>query len=134
MQQSSPECNEAGGRSNGDSKSRRRDIPSPARLASGQSLWAVESVDLVHSGLELSYDIGVGRFVKADVAVADLDKTKIRLRVLHSGGKGWACEIAQAERFQHPPASIQRAPVPAQAMHFRNPRQSMPSLLWSCSI
>src|SRR5947207_14605896 len=26
------------------------------------------------------------------------------------------------------------APVPAQAMHFRNPRRSIPSLLWSCSM
>src|SRR5215471_17264811 len=28
----------------------------------------------------------------------------------------------------------QSAPVPAQAIHFKNPRRSMPSLLWSCSM
>ena len=30
-------------------------------------------------------------------------------------------------------AMVQRSPVPAQAMHLRNPRRSRPSLLWSWS-
>src|SRR5579859_6756830 len=33
-----------------------------------------------------------------------------------------------------PPCITQKAPVPAQAMHFKNPRRSMPSWLWSCRI
>src|SRR6266849_6300442 len=34
--------------------------------------------------------------------------------------------------FNTPPCITQRAPVPAQAMHFRKPRRLTPSLLWSC--
>src|SRR5216683_3283361 len=34
--------------------------------------------------------------------------------------------------FSTPPFITQKAPVPAQAMHFRNPRRSTPSWLWSC--
>ena len=30
-----------------------------------------------------------------------------------------------------PPFITQKVPVPAQAMHFRNPRRSIPSWLWS---
>src|SRR5579863_10002440 len=33
--------------------------------------------------------------------------------------------------FKMPPCITQRVPVPAQAMHLRNPRRSMPSWLWS---
>src|SRR5262249_9308956 len=36
--------------------------------------------------------------------------------------------------FSTPPWMTHKAPVPAQAMHFRNPRRSMPSWLWSCRI
>src|ERR1700730_8734338 len=34
--------------------------------------------------------------------------------------------------FNTPPCITQKAPVPAQAMHFRKPRRLTPSLLWSC--
>src|SRR6266852_4849557 len=34
--------------------------------------------------------------------------------------------------FSTPPFITQKAPVPAQAMHFRNPLRSTPSWLWSC--
>src|SRR6266478_829970 len=34
--------------------------------------------------------------------------------------------------FNTPPCITQKAPVPAQAMHFRQPRRLTPSLLWSC--
>src|SRR5262252_18070 len=36
--------------------------------------------------------------------------------------------------FRTPPWITHRAPVPAQAMHLRKPRRSMPSWLWSCKI
>src|SRR5580658_2153977 len=36
--------------------------------------------------------------------------------------------------FKTPPCITQNAPVPAQAMHFKKPRRSTPSLLWSCTI
>src|SRR6202789_1235159 len=36
--------------------------------------------------------------------------------------------------FRTPPCITQNAPVPAQAMHSRNPRRSIPSPLWSCMI
>src|SRR6266403_347097 len=36
--------------------------------------------------------------------------------------------------FSTPPLITQRAPVPAQAMHFKNPRRSIPSSLRSCRI
>src|SRR6266550_6240678 len=34
--------------------------------------------------------------------------------------------------FSTPPFITQKAPVPAHAMHFRKPRRSIPSWLWSC--
>src|SRR5438270_4803637 len=40
----------------------------------------------------------------------------------------------RAKDFNTPPSMTQSAPVPAQAMHLRNPRRSIPSLLWSCWI
>src|SRR6266567_6776564 len=33
-----------------------------------------------------------------------------------------------------PPLMVQRTPVPAHAMHLRNPRRSTPSLSWLCFI
>src|SRR5260370_1307575 len=36
--------------------------------------------------------------------------------------------------FNTPPCITHSAPVPAHAMHFRNPRRSIPSSLWSCTI
>src|SRR5436305_1471490 len=36
--------------------------------------------------------------------------------------------------FSTPPCITHSAPVPAHAMHFRNPRRSIPSWLWSCTI
>ena len=41
---------------------------------------------------------------------------------------------ASAREVSTPPSITQSAPVPAQAMHFRNPRRSIPSLWWSCSM
>src|SRR6266851_8281600 len=42
--------------------------------------------------------------------------------------------LLKAYDFSTPPCITHSAPVPAHAMHFRNPRRSMPSLLWSCTI
>src|SRR6267378_5460788 len=40
----------------------------------------------------------------------------------------------KAYEFRTPPLITQNVPVPAHAMHFRNPRRSIPSWLWSYKI
>src|SRR3981189_3569073 len=40
----------------------------------------------------------------------------------------------KAWELKTPPLTVQATPVPAHAMHCRNPRRSMPSLLWLCLI
>src|ERR1700691_4407034 len=42
--------------------------------------------------------------------------------------------LATARDDGMPPLIVQTSPVPAHAMHFRNPRRSMPSLLRSCNF
>src|SRR5580704_4744494 len=40
----------------------------------------------------------------------------------------------RAYEFSTPPLITQKVPVPAQAIHFKNPRRSIPSWLWSYKI
>src|ERR1700693_989022 len=42
--------------------------------------------------------------------------------------------LANARDAGMPPLMVQTRPVPAHAMHFRNPRRSTPSLLRSCNF
>ena len=42
--------------------------------------------------------------------------------------------LAKARDTGMPPLMVQTKPVPAHAMHFRNPRRSTPSLLRSCKF
>ena len=83
-----------------------------------------ERVDLGDGGFESGGDIGVGGLVEAHVGVADLDEMEFAACGFHLfWPKAW--------EVRTPPAAVQMTPVPAQAMHSRKPRRSMPSLLWS---
>src|SRR5438270_7195 len=42
------------------------------------------------------------------------------------------CTPFLSKLYHPPPLMTQKAPVPAHAMHFRKPRRSIPSWLWSC--
>jgi len=43
-------------------------------------------------------------------------------------------QVACWQDFNTPPLMTHRAPVPAQAMHLRNPRRSTPSCSWFCDL
>jgi len=53
---------------------------------------------------------------------------------LNSPAACWCEASLRLYDLSTPPWSTHRAPVPAQAMHFRNPRRSIPSWLWSNKI
>ena len=102
--------------------------------SSGFDRWLISPVWSMNSGgagsalilstaaFERGNDVGIGRLVEAHVAVADLDEAQLTPRRASSCGR-----IAEAVRLQTPPCITHRAPVPAQAMHFRKPRRSIPS-------
>ena len=67
----------------------------------------------------------VGRLAEADVAVADLHEIERARRRRRQARR--AAVWPSAREVRTPPFRVQSTPVPAQAMHLRKPRRSMPS-------
>ena len=82
-----------------------------------------QRIDARHGFLQRSDDVLIGRLVEADMAVADLHEAEAVVR------GGVMCFLAEG----HAAFQAHKTPVPAQAMHSRKPRRSMPSWLRSFS-
>jgi hypothetical protein len=75
-------------------------------------------LDLVDRFRQRCGRVGVGRQMKADMAVADLHKSQLAF-----GRLGRSGVADQPSVRGTPPLMLQTTPVPAQAMHFNRPRR-----------
>jgi hypothetical protein len=90
-----------------------------------------QRIDLVDRGLQGTRRRRICRFVEAHVAVADLDEGKVALGGLFFElGKATQAVGAEHSAFE---SRKKRLFPPRFAMHFRKPRRSIPSWLWSTS-
>ena len=83
------------------------------------------AINFVHRRLQCRRDIRIRGFVESHVAVADLDEAQF---ACDRFGSDFEISLRLYD-FSTPPCITQNAPVPAHAMHFKNPRRSIPSLL-----
>ena len=90
---------------------------------------AIERVDSADRFLQRRGDVFVRFFVEANMAIADLNEAEFA----GSPFRRWAI-WPKAFELSTPPLAVQIAPVPAHAMHSKNPRRSTPSLLQSAFI
>src|SRR5271157_2270164 len=80
-----------------------------------------EGIDARNRFATCPYHVRVGRFIKTNVTVAYLNKIQFGRRNLDPS----VADSPKTVDVRTPPLIDQTIPVPAHAMHFKNPRRSI---------